>query len=59
MDLSRMIFIFADFEQVIKISHFTDFEQFIIKISHFADFEQVITKFSPFADFEQLKQYYQ
>ena len=46
MDLSRMIFIFADFEQVIKISHF-------------ADFEQIITKFGPFADFEQLKQYYQ
>ena len=47
MDLPRMIFNFADFEQV------------IIKISHFAAFEQVIIKISHFADFEQVEQYYQ
>ena len=60
MDLPRMIFNFADFEQVIiKISHFAAFEQVIIKISHFAAFEQVIIKISHFADFEQVEQYYQ
>ena len=36
-----LLSIFADFGQVISISHFSDFEQVISKISHFADLEQV------------------
>ena len=40
----------ANFEQVIIISHFANFEQFKKLSSHFVNFEQVI---SHFADFEQ------
>ena len=41
----------ANFEQVIIISHFANFEQVKKLSSHFANFERVI---SHFADFEQV-----
>ena len=51
---SRMIFMV-----IIKITHFSDFDQVITKLTHFADFEQVIITITHFADFEQVNQYYQ
>ena len=55
----------ANFEQVIIISHFANFEQVKKLRSHFANFEQVISHFANFelvkifdgyfADFEQVK----
>ena len=44
---------FTNFEQVIIISHFDDFEQVKKHSSHLADFEQVII-ISHFSNFEQV-----